>query len=264
MKYLRIMAMAIFVAGMLMLAVSSRAGRYYLVSLNYEPYSYSRNGTYTGYDVEILKECFRRMGDDLEIDLVPWKRALSMGMTGNSDGVFGIFKLPERAEKMFFSDPVRAEEISFFVREDSTLVFDGDLNQLKNSTFGTVSGYSYGDEVDSFLKNAIPKSHVEVGVSPEMNLVKLIKGRFDIYIGDTLSTLSSIHKMGLEGLIRRLKPSINTSDVHVAFSRKLKLGRVRDRFNDALESMRLDGTLERIKMKYFHEQSKDKKVNAVE
>ncbi len=229
------------------------AKAYTLVSLEYEPYSYHSNGTFQGYDVEVLRECFRRMGEELEITLIPWKRALSMGMSGEVDGVFGVFKRPERVRKMFFSEPVRKEKISFFVRRDSPLVFDGDLNQLKNCSFGIVSGYSYGKAVDSFLENEIPASRVQIGVSPEMNIAKLLRGRFDIYVGDTISSLNIMKEMGVAEQVRKLGPSINSSDVHVAFSKKRKLRFLRKRFNSALRSMRYDGTLDRIRKKYFDE-----------
>ena len=243
---------ALFVC-LLLVSLTGWAEGYSLVSLEYEPYSYSQNGTFKGYDIEVIEECFRRMGEELDIELIPWSRALKMGMAGETDGVFGIFRRPERVEKMFFTEPVRAEKISFFVRKDSPLVFNGDLTQLKNCSFGVVGGYSYGKEVDSFFKNEVPESRVEIGVSPEMNITKLLRGRFDIYVGDTFSSLNTMHKMGVAGQIRRLGPPVNISAVHVAFSRKRKLGRLRDRFDAALEAMRLDGTLDRIKKKYFDE-----------
>ncbi len=98
---------------MLLVSVAGWAEGYSLVSLEYEPYSYTQNGTFKGYDIEVIEECFRRMGEELDIELIPWTRALKMGMTGETDGLFGAFKLPERVEKMFFSEPVRAEKIAF-------------------------------------------------------------------------------------------------------------------------------------------------------
>ncbi|TIH18609.1 hypothetical protein D0S45_05165 [Marinifilum sp. JC120] len=248
-----ILVTLLFCAGLFLTTASAWAEKFTLVSLEYEPYSCCRNGTLRGYDIELLQECFLRMDEELEIMLVPWKRALHMGMYGDADGVFGVLKLPERAEKMFFSVPVRDEKISFFVRHDSPLVYDEDLNKFRNFSFGVVSGYSYGKDVDAFLKNDVPASRVEVGVSPEMNIAKLLKGRFDIYVGDTLSSLNTIHKMGVAGQVRNLGPPFSLSDVHVAFSKKRKLGFLRDRFNIAFESMRADGTLDRIKKKYFDE-----------
>lgn len=103
---------ALFVC-VLLVSVAGWAEGYSLVSLEYEPYSYTQNGSFKGYDIEVIEECFRRMGEDLDIELIPWSRALKMGMAGETDGVFGIFRRPERVEKMFFSEPVRAEKISF-------------------------------------------------------------------------------------------------------------------------------------------------------
>ncbi|NDV21873.1 ABC transporter substrate-binding protein [Desulfovibrio sp. JC022] len=228
-----------------------RADRYSFVSLEYTPYAYCQNGTLKGWDIEIMRESFHRMNVDLDINLVPWKRALHMGMNGHADGLFGILKVPDREQKMYFSNPIRGETISFFVRKDSDIVFDGDLSKMKEFRFGVVSGYNYGKKVDIFFENNVPEAHIEKVVSPVMNVAKLIKGRFDILLGDTASTLHTIRKQGLEGQIRKLYPPVSFNKVYVAFYKNKQMGDLRDRFNVALESMRKDGTLHLIMKKYM-------------
>jgi len=242
------------------------AKEYTFVSLEFAPYSYCSNGTVKGLDVELLQECFRRMDEKLKIMLVPWKRALCMGMYGQADGVFSILLTPERNEKMFFSDPVRTELMTLYVRKDSKLEFNGDLDELKDFQLGVVRNFSYGNKVDNFVKNEISSGHIEVSVSPEMNITKLIRKRFDVMVGDKISTIGAIRKLGVAGQIRQLGEPVSSNNIYVAFSRELGHADLRDRFNVALKSMRADGTWDRIINHYreLWDKQKDHLTNEVE
>ncbi|NDV21874.1 ABC transporter substrate-binding protein [Desulfovibrio sp. JC022] len=226
------------------------AREYTFVSLEYLPYSIYEDGVPVGSDIEILEECFRRMNIDVNILLLPWKRALQMAMLGHVDGIFGAVKIPERMEKMYYSDPVRVEQISLFVRQDSKLDFNGDLEKLQNLSFGVIRDFSYGSKFDEFLAEASKTGRVERVVDTEMNLAKLIKGRFNILVGDHFSTLHTIRNEGLKGKVRSLDPPVAENNIYITFSKKRRLAYLRDRFNVALKSVRADGTWERIMKKY--------------
>ncbi|WP_239057171.1 ABC transporter substrate-binding protein [Desulfovibrio sp. JC010] len=226
------------------------AREYTFVSLEYLPYSIYEDGVPTGSDIEILQECFRRMDVDVKILLVPWKRALQMAMLGQVDGIFGAVKTPERQEKLYYSDPVRVEQISLFVRNDSKLQFDGNLENLQGHSFGVIRDFSYGPRIDEFLAKASESGRVERVVDTEMNLAKLIKGRFDLLVGDHFSTLHTVSKADLAGQVRSLEPPVAENNIYITFSKKRKLVSFREHFNAALRSIREDGTWERIMQKY--------------
>lgn len=220
------------------------------MSLEYLPYSRHVNGVPEGFDVELMQECFLRMGEDLTIILLPWKRALYMAMDSSVDGIFGALETPARREKFFFSDPLRVEHISFFVRKNSKIIFDGDLNKLRMHTFGVLSAFSYGKNLDQFFGNGLTTGRVEQVIDTEMNIAKLIKGRFDILVGDHFSTMHTLRNLGLKGAIRCLEPPVTENKIYAAFSKKRNLGQLRDRFNAALQSIREDGTWDKILQKY--------------
>ncbi|WP_320008773.1 transporter substrate-binding domain-containing protein [Maridesulfovibrio sp.] len=242
------------------------AKKYTFVSLAYAPYSYHSNSTLKGLDVELLQECFRRMGEDLKILLVPWKRALYMGMNGQADGVFSILYTSKRGRKFFYSSPVRTETMALYVCSNSTLEFNGDLHKLKGLQLGVVRNFSYGEKFDRFVKNEVSPENIEISVSPEMSVTKLLRGRFDVMVGDKISTMGAINKLGVQGQLRQLGEPISINPIYVAFSKRHGLLKLRDRFNAAFESMYEDGTWERIMSKYGDsvDHLKDYKRNEVE
>ena len=228
--------------------VAARA--YTFVSLEYLPYSQHVNGVPEGFDVELMQECFLRMGEDLTIMLLPWKRAVYMAMNSYVDGIFGALETQTRKEKLFFSDPVRVEQISFFVRKNSKITFDGDLNKLRKHSFGVISAFSYGKNLDRFFGNELTTGRVEQVIDTEMNIAKLIKGRFDILVGDHFSTMHTLRSLGLQDAVRSLEPPVAENKIYAAFSKERNLDHLRDRFNTALQSIREDGTWDKISQKY--------------
>ena len=242
------------------------AKKYTFVSLAYAPYSYRSNSTVSGLDIELLQECFRRMGEDLKIVLVPWKRALYMGMNGQADGVFSILYTPKRGRKLFYSSPVRTETMALYVRSNSTIQFNGDLHELKGVHFGVVRNFSYGKKFDTFIKNEVSPDDIEISVSPEMSITKLLKGRFDVMVGDKISTIGAINKLGVQGQLRQLGDPISINLIYVAFSKRHGLLPLRDRFNKAFKSMYEDGTWERMMSKYGEsvDYLKDYQINEVD
>ncbi|MDC7217480.1 MAG: transporter substrate-binding domain-containing protein [Spirochaetales bacterium] len=164
--------------------------------------------------------------------------------------MFGALKTPARIEKLYYSDPYRSEQISLFVRRNSKLVFDGNLEKIKDHSFGVIRDFSYGKKLDKFLHTELEKRRVEWVVDTERNIAKLIKGRFDILIADHFSAMHTIRNMKVKGKIRSLEPPVTDNNIYVAFSRKRKLSFLRDHFNMALRSMREDGTLDLIMKKY--------------
>ncbi len=242
-----ILALCIF----LLCSASKVAARTYtFVSLEYLPYSQLVDGVPEGFDVELMQECFSRMGEDLKILLVPWKRALHMAMHSYVDGVFGALETPERKDKLLYSDPVRIEHISFFVRKNSKITFDGDLNKLRKHSFGVISAFSYGKNLDRFFGNELTTGRVEQVIDTEMNIAKLIKGRFDILVGDHFSTMHTLRSLGLQDAVRSLEPPVAENKIYAAFSKERNLDHLRDRFNTALQSIREDGTWDKISQKY--------------
>ncbi|MDC7217479.1 MAG: transporter substrate-binding domain-containing protein [Spirochaetales bacterium] len=248
---MKIYASVLLCVFLLLISSPGAAREYLAVSMEFAPFSYTENGTVKGLDSEIVEECFRRMGEDVELILIPWNRALSMGMQGNADCIFNILKTPEREFQLLYSKPLRQEIMTLYVRKDSPLVFNGDLSELKGLRLGLIRDFSYGKKVDIFIKNQVPDSDIEFSVASEMSVAKLTKGRFEVMVGDMISTLGAINRLGVADQVRQLGAPISKNDVYVAFSKKRNLRYLRDRFNVALESMRVDGTLDRIVKKYI-------------
>ncbi len=84
------------------LSLTARSETLRLVTEAWAPYVYDENGLATGLDYEITREVLRRLGVELELQFLPWKRCLVALEQGQADGVLDIFHLPERESQMLF------------------------------------------------------------------------------------------------------------------------------------------------------------------
>lgn len=159
------------------------------------------------------------MGYSVNMEYLPWARALKMVEEGKFDGVSGIFHTEDRAKKLSFSDAVIYTEIVLFKRVDRLQIFyDGTSTSLLPYLIGTVRGYTYGNEFDN--ANNIKKVP---SVSPKLNLKMLLNKRVDLIIGSRLSIqfLLEQNYPKQAHLIQLVTKPLKTIPVYTAFSKQM-------------------------------------------
>lgn len=197
-----------------------------------------------GYCVHIASEAFKRAGYPVEVNYVPWARALEGAKAGVYDGVLGIYYNEERSAFLAYTDPLYQDRNVFFKRTADHI--DGaSLKDLTPYTIGIVQGASFSAEFDSatYLKK-------EAASSNELNIKKLVKGRIDLFaVEDKNYVLYLVNTQYPEwkGVIEPIDIPLGYSNLHVAISRKVKgYQAVVDAFNKGLREIVADGTMDRI------------------
>lgn len=221
-----------------------------LVTLQYPPYAFEKDGEIKGIAVEIVREAFRRMNQPVTISLHPWAAALGQTENGEADAIFTAFKTPEREKFADYSKEVLiTQSISLFVKGKSNIIFDGDFEKVSQYAFGVVSNISYGGIFDNAVKNGVITKRV-ISDSAEVNMQRLLEGRFDILVSNTFGALDNLQKMDAQDDVKQLKPPIQKVPSYIAFSKKNMLVFVRDRFDRILKEMIKDGSYGRIVKSY--------------
>jgi polar amino acid transport system substrate-binding protein len=241
----------LFVLCFLMICGCTKTTALDVVTLQYPPYEYLDDGEVEGVAVEIVQEAFKRMKVPIKITLHPWDQSLAMIQKGEADAIFTIFKTPEREAFADYSHEVLMPQVvSLFVKSDSNVVFDGDLNKLSRFTFGVVRTVSYGSIFDDTVNNGMIR-HIEISETGEENMKKLLQGRFDILVSNRYGALDIVKKMNKMDHVKELIPAIQSVPSYIAFSKKRSLTSLRDEFDSILRNMKDDGTYESIITSYF-------------
>jgi polar amino acid transport system substrate-binding protein len=223
-----------------------------LAAADSRPTAFMIDGKPTGMLVDLVTEAYRRAGQPVEIRLMPWVRCLGEARSGNIDGVFSSFKLPEREEFLAFSkEPLTTQVIAFFARLDSPLSFDGDLGKLREVKIGVIKGTSYGRKFDVAVADGTLRN-VEESNSVDSNLKKLAFGRVDLIPSYRFVVLDTARQLDLLSRIKEVSPPVDEVPTYLAFTKVRDLRKQSEGFDAALASMKQDGTYDRIIERYPH------------
>jgi polar amino acid transport system substrate-binding protein len=223
-----------------------------IATLEYPPFIVQNNNKAEGEIAETVREIFIRLGYSTNIKFYPAARGLAMLSAGNVDAMFTLKKNKEREKTMLFpSQPLLKQDFVFFVRNDSNIIYDGNLSSLFNERIGIVNQTSYGRRFDDALGKELFKK-IEVSQSFENNFQKLIAGRMDVVINSRDVGISILKKIGAVNKVKITGPPIETVFSYLAFSKKKDYKHLSNEFDKTLLIMKKDGTIDRIHYKYLH------------
>lgn len=210
------------------------------------PPFYSKSLKNDGYVSEVIRAAFERKGYKIQIDFLPWKRALVMAKDGRYDGIFTLWYRKEREKWFVYSTPLATDVIGFFKLKKKKITFDK-LTDLKPYSIGTVRGYA---NPEAFVKADLK---CEESIDDLQNIKRLIYRRIDlILIGrimgrylikkDFPTYLDKIEWMGV---------SLTEDKQYLGISKKSKgyQKKVTD-FNDGYRLLLQDGTIKNLQQKH--------------
>jgi len=222
-----------------------------LVAADSAPTAYMEDGKPSGILVDVVTEAFHRAGYQIEIQLMPWARCLAEIRSGRVDGIFSVFKLPERNEFLTYTSvPIITQVEAFFVPVDSDVKFGGDVSKLGGFGIGTIRGTSYGIKVDSALKTGVWSTVVETNTVDSLVGMLALK-RIDLAVGYRHVVVEAARKKGDLNKIKELSPSIDEIQSYLAFTKQRDYSEVIARFDGALTGMKDDHSFDAIYEKYL-------------
>jgi len=218
------------------------AERKVVIATGEHPPLLSEKLEYYGVVARIITEAFAYEGVTVEYQFYPWVRAYKMSEQGTVDGTAYWYLSDERKQTHLYSDPMFQEKVVWFHRK--MYPFDWEyLTDLKNTTIGAVSGYTYTDEFYQRLE--AKQLFVEFVSRMEQNFEKLIKDRIDIYPESELVGYHYLFKTYSATTVSQLthhpKPFF-FADGYLLFSKARDNGHaLRDTFNRGLQKLRDSG-----------------------
>lgn len=221
-----------------------------LVTAPYPPFVHAGgNPQGEGMDIDIAREALQRGGYDIEVQLVPWKRALLMLERGDADFTTTISRSGDRDRFIDWSQGYRSwVRYHFYARSDATDTLN-DLDDLHERTLGVTLGYFYPDAIVKPLK---PGLRIESGKDLATTIRMLRAGRSDFIVVNALAGAWEIKQLGLMDDLK-LQPLVYSSDspTYMGFSKVRNNMRAVDAMNKGLNSMLKDGTIAKIERRYM-------------
>lgn len=219
------------------------------VTENLPPLNYLDDGNPQGFSVELLRLMAAHAGMRLELQVLPWLRAMQLAESTPQSVLFSLTRTPEREAQFQWVGPIAQRRILLYKlasRADLTLA---QLSELGSSRIGVVRDSAADKALQATgLKPGIELEH---GLDDATNLRKLLAGRME-YIA-LLDWAAAWNLRQLQLPYGTLQPVMEQDvsksywyglrpDASQALVRKLQA---------ALDAVRRDGRYERLRQRYF-------------
>jgi len=230
---------------LLCLSLAARAEKLRIVTEPWAPYVFEENGKIMGLDYETTAIVFKRLGIDVEWQLLPWKRCLAMLEQGLADRALDIFHSDERDAMLLYpSEPLSEVEFVMFHANARPHPFRtlADLNGL---TVGTSPGYLYSQ---AFRESTLLKR--ETAPTHEANFGKLQLGRIDLLITDRRVGRHLLKQMQLGDQISENPTVVSRQSQYLAVRRKAGMDLLVQRFSAELKRFKREPAYAELSARY--------------
>ncbi len=215
-----------------------------IATLDWQPYI-SRELEGYGYVGELITEAFSRSGYQTFFLFLPWARVVSLAEEGQVDSYGPEYYSPGLNEKYIVSNPFPGGPAGLFALVSDNIRFNS-LEELSEFQIGVVRGYTNEEEFD----NAEYLDKQEV-TSDLQNIRKLLAKRIDLFFSDKLVVEYQSRKYGLDISQIEMVKVLAQHDLFLCFPKQLPNAQtLADDFNDGLDAMEMDGTLDDIMEKH--------------
>ncbi|NNF99466.1 MAG: ABC transporter substrate-binding protein [Desulfobacteraceae bacterium] len=200
-----------------------------------------------GFMAKLVTDAFKQEGYTVVYNFYPWKRALEETINGDVDGLLTVSYSDERAQHLQYSDVVHQFRINFLTTRDKQIAYKSP-SDMRPYLIGVIRGTVF---IKGLEENGIRYEEVK---NWEMNLNKLLYGRVDAVLGNTVNVQYSLEqKFGDadRSNIVVVEPPYTVDDVHVAFSKRIERTELLvNVFNRGLSKIKNDGTYASILKKH--------------
>lgn len=216
-------------------------------SAAYKPWAFQENDEVKGFEMDVWKEIAKRNNYELEFKLGQFSGLVGMLDAGEIDTVAHQMSITdERKEKYYFSEPYAYSYYDLFVAKDSDYKTKEDLK-------GQKVGAWLGGNGEATLRQINDKYNLGFdivtfdGASIEDELAI---GRLAALWQGEIKTKTTIEENNLD--IRQLNEKL-VYEINAYPFRKDENGeKLSKEVSEALKSMREDGTLEKLSIKWFN------------
>ncbi|MBT4091686.1 MAG: transporter substrate-binding domain-containing protein [Deltaproteobacteria bacterium] len=208
---------------------------------------YDEEKVLTGISIEIIDGIKTKIKSNDPIKVVPWSRGLKIVKKKGNSALFSMLRTPEREEFFKWVGPLVDFSVVFFKKSGSPIQLSSVKDAKKIRKIGVTK--NVGNH-EMLLAMGFQNLDVLQSGADEKNIKKLVKGRIDLWPTTYFGGLYNAKKLGYEGMIEPIVDfPVFEGQLYLAFNAKTKDSVIK-KWQIALDSLKLDGTLKKIVSKY--------------
>jgi polar amino acid transport system substrate-binding protein len=243
-RYLKKTLAALFLA--VLIATPCFAREISIATLEWPPNISSSLPGY-GLNSALVKAAFEAAGHTVNIQFMPWTRALKDVLDGRNEVVMGAYYNKNRADKYIYSDLIYHVDVGLIARPGLEKKSYDSLQELVPFKIGVTRSYTNSEEFDAarYLRKYI-------AATPVLNVRKLYRGRIDMAVMSFDTFRYEAEKEGFcPDRVTFVQPPLERHGLYIMGSKNIPDGKeIIDDFNKGLKIIRADGTFDKIMKKY--------------
>ena len=233
-------------AGLITFTANASSAEFTIMTEELPPFNYTEGGQVTAFSSDIVLELCERVGHPKTIRVMPWARAYNSVLEEDNRILFSTTRTPQREALFKWVGPIYKPTIVFYARKGSALQI-ASLDDAKK--VGQIGTY-IEDAEETLLKDAGFGNLASVG-DDFLNPKKLARGRIDLWITGDLEGIYKAKKAGVDPGDMEIAYEIKTKEYYLAFSKGTADAEI-EKWQNALDVMRQDGTYENILRRYLN------------
>lgn len=214
------------------------------MSGGYYPFTFVEKDELQGFEVDVLNAIGKQTGDDIEFVTASFSGLAGMLDSGRIDTIANQITItPERQAKYAFSEPYVYDGAQVVVKKGNDDIHG--VEDLKGKTVAVNLGSNY----ESLLRELPYADDINIKTYDSNIEQDVALGRADAFVMDRVSATQVIHDKPLPLQLAgqpfsKIENALPFRDDETGHAQ-------RDRINQALETLRSDGTLKEISEKWF-------------
>jgi polar amino acid transport system substrate-binding protein len=216
-----------------------------LVTEEYPPVTFMKNGKVTGFVTDMVREISARQGLQEPIRLTSWDEAYKMALS-NSNVVLFSAERTEKREKLFqWVGPVGKNSAIFYAKKGSGIRMNSIDDARKVAAIATTSNWFTEQDLKSRGLTNLVSSPL-----PTDNVRKLMKGEVGLSVFTDITVPEIVKNAGYS--MDELEPVFTLSDTY--FYIAMSLGtppEMVNKWQSTLDELKKDGTFEKIYRSYL-------------
>jgi polar amino acid transport system substrate-binding protein len=217
-----------------------------IAEASYPPITFINDkGEGDGLALEVAKCIFKKLNINKNIRLYPWSRAYKSLNTVPHCVVFSVARTKQRESMYQWVGPIYYMKTSFYVKKKSDIV----IKSLDDARLVPKIGAYYEAYDEQYLRG-LGFNNLEATTNNILNVKKLMNGRFNMITATNVTIGSILKEAGYKkDDIKGVYNFLNVG-VYFAFSKDVPF-EVVVAWRRALEDMKDDGTLQKIRKKWL-------------
>jgi polar amino acid transport system substrate-binding protein len=214
----------------------------------FPPYQYyDENLKLTGISVEIIEALKKEINSKDSIKKVPWVRGLKITKKKKNSALFSMLRTPEREKLYKWVGPLVDLSVVFFKKTGSKIVLNSLEDAKKVGKIGVTRDVA---NYEILSAKGFKNLDVMQNGPDEKNIIKLVKGRIDLWASTYFGGMYSGKNLGYDGMIEPI-PDVTAFEgqLYLAFNSKTDDSVIK-RWQSGLDRIKSNKTYDKIISKY--------------